>query len=626
MPLQPFINLYLKGDKLVMGKAIAVNVMVNFKKTTTYRKGPSTSSAPRGQLVPGTYYPATKKQNGMYYIPQVDGWVSEKLVSNIKDNTTGSTKPVSKETVKAQEKKAKKEKKKQEQAVASGATSYTENAFAPPTQFGSDQQKSAYEKYVDSTFISGSYGTDKLLLNSLNGVYGIPYQFPETVDRKTDKSAFGAIYAERIINRMPLLMMSPGKVSFMRSYSDGERLAVLDALKGADSGNTTAIGQFISKPGKYYSFEYDSASYWQYVNSMNHSCALYLGIGDVKVSVNGATTDDSGNEYGTPLKSFKWEKAANNKFDSLLISKQDYVCFYTDAETTKNESFSNSTAESQLYSAINSGSDYARELRFILGTQSGLDLMDNNALQEAMRGFDNIISKLTDGSSLINSLKSEFVTIATGGKLMFPQIWSDSEFDQSFDVKLKLRCPCPNKVSWFFDIMVPLNHIIALTLPRIPTTEMVYGSNTTAQRTDTFVNGYMTPFLVRAFYKGLFNCDMGIITSLNISKGKEGSWTLDGLPTEVDVDFTIKDLYSQMAMATESQGKDFLANTTYLNYMANACGISINKPDIERSVDLWMMINGNKWKDRLTGYTWSQKTAQNIRNAAFNLYDGIFKG
>ena len=60
--------------------------------------------------------------------------------------------------------------------------------------------------------------------------------------------------------------------------------------------------------------------------------------------------------------------------------------------------------------------------------------------------------------------------------------------------------------------------------------------------------------------------------------------------------------------------------------MANACGISINKPDIERSVDLWMMINGNKWKDRLTGYTWRQKTAQNIRNAAFNLYGGIFKG
>ena len=117
---------------------------------------------------------------------------------------------------------------------------------------------------------------------------------------------------------------------------------------------------------------------------------------------------------------------------------------------------------------------------------------------------------------------------------------------------------------------------------------------------------------------------MGIITSLNISKGKEGSWTLDGLPTEVDIDLTIKDLYNQMAMATENQGRDFLANTTFLNYMANACGISINKPDLERSVTVWMMTKSNKWKNQLSGYNWRQRTSQTIRNKIFNLYTGVF--
>ena len=37
---------------------------------------------------------------------------------------------------------------------------------------------------------------------------------------------------------------------------------------------------------------------------------------------------------------------------------------------------------------------------------------------------------------------------------------------------------------------------------------------------------------------------MGIVTSLQLSKGKERAWTLDGLPTEVDVTMEIKDLYS----------------------------------------------------------------------------------
>ena len=69
---------------------------------------------------------------------------------------------------------------------------------------------------------------------------------------------------------------------------------------------------------------------------------------------------------------------------------------------------------------------------------------------------------------------------------------------------------------------------------------------------------------------------MGIITDLSLSKGKEGSWTVDGLPTEVDVDLTIKDLYNVMAMTPQDQSYEFMANTTFLNYMANSCGISIN--------------------------------------------------
>ena len=612
-----------------------INKSVTVKSKVIVYKRPTWDAGHVGYLEPLHTYSATKmtESKGWYYISEKGGWAYYNFlkISDVpKPSSSKKSTSVAQDAIKKAQDAAN---KVAQNAVANGTLTPNGNGGysagpnassfgtagstdAPATVFDNAQQRTVYESFLNDEFNKYDEVADGLLVDNLNGVYGIPYQWPESVDPKLPNTGFGSIYAERIVDRMPLLMISPGKVSFMRSYSDGEKSAVLDALAGASSGASTAINDFLKKPGKYYSFEYDSASYWQYVNTMNHACAAYLGIEDVVVNINGVEK---------ALSEFKWEEATNSKFDSLLLSSKDYICFYTDADTTKNESFSNSTAESQLYSSINSASDYARELRFILGTQSGVDFMDNNTLQRAMKSLGDTITKLTDGQTLINNIKNEFVTIATGGKLMFPQIWSDSEFDQSFDVKIKLRCPCPNKISWYLDIIVPINHLIALTMPRIPTTEMVYGNNTTATRTtDTFANGYMTPFLVRAFYKGLFNCDMGIITSLNISKGKEGSWTLDGLPTEVDIDLTIKDLYNQMAMATENQGRDFLANTTFLNYMANACGISINKPDLERSVTVWMMTKSNKWKNQLSGYNWRQRTSQTIRNKIFNLYTGVF--
>lgn len=611
-----------------------INKSVTVKSKVIVYRRPTWDAGHVGYLEPLHTYSATKMtgSKGWYYISEKGGWAYYNFLK-ISDQPKPSSAKVSSKTTQDAIKKAQDAANKVAQnavangtLVANGDGTYsagpnattsgtTASADIPASVFDNAQQRSVYESFLNNEFTKYDEIADGLLVDNLNGVYGIPYQWPESVDPKLPNTGFGTIYAERIVDRMPLLMMSPGKVSFMRSYSDGEKSAVLDALAGAASGVSTAIDDFLKKPGKYYSFEYDSASYWQYVNTMNHACAAYLGIEDVVVNINGVEK---------ALSEFKWEKATNSKFDSLLLSSKDYICFYTDADTTKNESFSNSTAESQLYSSINSTSDYARELRFILGTQSGLDIINNDTVQGALGKMKDVVTKLTDGQTLINNIKNEFVTIATGGKLMFPQIWSDSEFDQSFDVKIKLRCPCPNKVSWYLDIIVPLNHLIALTMPRVPTTEMVYGNNTTATRTDSFANGYMTPFLVRAFYKGLFNCDMGIITSLNISKGKEGSWTLDGLPTEVDVDLTIKDLYTQMAMATENQGRDFLANTTFLNYMANACGISINKPDLERSITVWMMTKSNKWKNQLSGYNWRQRTSQTIRNKIFNLYTGVF--
>ena len=581
---------------------IVINKEVQTTSQTILRENAGTSSRNIGYVDPNVKLRATLDRNGFYFIPEKKGWIMKSRVKLIEDLSANSTQETTEES--------------QDKVIT-----LDKETLDKISQMTPEEKKDIYMQYVNSEYgdtQDAGNVANSLLVDNLSGIYGIPYQFPESVDPRPDsKSSFGSIYAERIITRMPLLMMSPGKVDFMSSYKTGEKKAVLDVLLN-DGDGASDINDFLEKPGKYYTFAYDTENYWKYVNAANQASAIYLGIGDVEIDVNGVKAKAA---------DFKWEKASNNKFDSLLVSNKSYVCFYTDADSSKSESFGNDTTSSQLADKVNDFSSIAKEIQFLVGANTGIDIMQNQSLiDKALSNLHGVVDNFLGGSQIVKDLGEDFVTIASGGKLIFPEIWSDSTFSQSFDVKIKLRCPCPNKVSWFLDIIVPINHLIALTMPRSP-----YGKSIINKDFDQepSVNGYMSPFLVRAFYKGLFNCDMGIITDLSIEKGKEGSWTLDGLPSEVDISMTIKDLYNVMAMSeytTGNQRKSFLNNTTYLNYLANSCGISINKPDLDRSLDLWAMIQKNYWKDKLTGYTWWQKASQGGMNKLYNMYTGVFKG
>ena len=585
---------------------IIISKEVKATSSTGIRKGPDMASELIGFIDTDTVYTATLKRNGYLFLTEIDGWVMEVYLEVVKDLLESSTNMSSEEF--------------QEQLanLDEATKNQIENVLTD------EEKKAIYMQFSNSEYgdvMSTSDAADILLTSDLNGVWGIPYQFTEEVDPpldKNDKSSinFGYVYTDRIINRMPLLIISPGKVDFMQGFKESDVMATLETLITGD--NDTVISDFLSKPGKYYTFSYDESTYWEYVNAMNNACAVYLGIDDVYVRLNG---------YGGKLGGFNWEKCTNKKFDTLLTSSNQYLCFYTDADTTKQETFGNSTQKSQLADKVNSMSDIAKEVQFLIGAHGQGDVLswlNPSEISNINNTISDIVDQYLNESETVKQVAKEFAVIATGGKLIFPEIWSDSEFTQSLDVKIKLRCPCPNKVSWFLDILAPLNMLIALTMPRTPYGKSLAGEDFQAQSSAS--NGYFSPFLVRAFYKGLFNCDMGIITDLSITKGKEGSWTIDGLPSEVDVDLTIKDLYNVMAMTKKDQPTEFLNNTTFLNYLATSCGISINKPDVQRSIDLWLMMNTDYWKEKLTGYSFWQHASEGTRNRLYEIYSGFFRG
>ena len=324
--------------------------------------------------------------------------------------------------------------------------------------------------------------------------------------------------------------------------------------------------------------------------SMLNDQAFYLGIGDYMYSYP-RTVDGKKNGGRAPLKSYDWSRACNSIITGYKNPK-NYIAFYADAQTTISQSATNSLRDSMFSDIFDSMADLAKEVQFLAGPIAGAKISAANPKEfnDTIKQIKDIAKNMTGNSKFFSNLAEAFTTVGKGGRLSFPQMWNDSSFDKgSVTIEQKLRTPDCDKISWYLNIAVPLAHWYCLALPR------GVGSN-----------GYTAPFIIREFQKGISSIDMGIISSLNISLGREDAFTKDGLPTEVDVSATITDLYDAMSMmCVQDGGGEFLNNTSYMNFLAASCGVNINEPDMERVLQHYLILYKNaatskitdRWKD-----------------------------
>ena len=456
-------------------------------------------------------------------------------------------------------------------------------------------------EYIKDYIKSGSGNTNAdsaAFLKSVRGVHGMPYQFLPSADMRLPGCHFGRKYSEKIITRIPLLLMTPGKPKFMASYTVKDKHDLLKYASGIGGKDESIISTLVNggadgkDDGKFYTFEFAYKEYYACVNPMLQRIARFLNIHHKTID-------------GKRLDRYSWENYTNEAFKGFVSSRES-IAFYIDSDTQISESFSNSTGESALASSVNGLSDMGREIQFILGGAAGIEfeaLKEENRT-EVLSDFNNFADKYARiiPKNLMNKVTNGFFTVATGGKMIFPEIWQDSDFSRSYNISIKLRTPESDKFSWFMNIAVPLVHLICLVAPR-----------------QLGANGYQSPFLVRGYYKGFFNCDMGIITSMDIQKGDKGKWTTDGLPTVVDVNFSMKDLYQIMTITQDNKVVDLLKNTALLDYLANMCGININKPDILRTLDIYYTQLVNKATDVVTfnGFLGVEQALSNLAGSIF---------
>ena len=495
----------------------------------------------------------------------------------------------------------------------------------------------------------------KMLIRRNTRLFGLPYQFLPEVDPRIDtiSKTLGRKFAENIIMDAPVITIIPGRPKYLPGTKDkltttqsmilAAKNNDLDPLKIIINDKTKSNEAF-----RYYDFEARYMEYIKYVNILCRTAAAMLEINEKLDGIPLQSYDwskykwNTESAYGTSTtekllnKLFKDPQAAEkyinenyadedysvnlsevsasldkktknqhellyetttNDYDESSLSmfdvlgKCNYVQFYIDPESSFSESVSNTTSESKLKGMFDSGSDMLKELAFMINSGGGdsaafQEFLDNgmDSLAEAIPQFNgSVIGTATSAMSRVLSLTSN---VLKGENVIMPDIYQSSSYDKSYSFTVHLKSPYGTKFGYYMDIVVPLMHLMALGIPK-----------------QTTANTYGSPFLIKAYCDGVCACNLGLVTGISVSKWPtDGTTTVDGLPTEVDVTVTIADLYSDLAMSPQSSPLLFINNDSLLDYLAVTCGLSFTEPD----------------------YSTKLKTAVNtIKNAFLDIDDNI---
>jgi hypothetical protein len=419
-------------------------------------------------------------------------------------------------------------------------------------------------------------------MQSARSIMGLPHQFLYTADERVPGSNFGRLFTENILLDMPLVTIIPGGPKFLagKGITKNDKNSIAQALVDAASKPAEDLGAIIDtvlggKNARYYSFETQYAEYMKYVNTLNSTTATYLGIQNQSIRTGTKSYGD-----------FNWEieqmESDSGKGILDLVGAHGAITFYYEkAGTGMSESNSNSTDKSMLEGAINGASNMSKEAEFLFGVGAGkaFDAMNE---QKAEQKINTITAGLSGDNGMMKNLwtnlKAGVTTTFAGANMLLPEIWKDSTYSRSFSLDINLVTPYGTPEAFFLNIAVPLNFLLGLSMPR------QFGAN-----------AFYAPFLIQAFSTGVFNCSLGIIDSISISRfGPGDSISRIGLPLEIRISLTFKDLYGAMAISNADNYGIFMNNTALLDFIANLTAINLNEPDLTRKLNIFLRTKIDK--------------------------------
>lgn len=440
------------------------------------------------------------------------------------------------------------------------------------------------------------------------GILGVPHQFlPETDNRINNGDWRGREYKETILDRAPIVFFVPGKPKFMEvaGVADDvagaafQKLLNLDSVEEQNEMLEAAMERNKSEM-YYYSFENDFETFCDYVNTLVQYTAAKMGLeGYLAYDLRSKRNNEKG------------------FFESLygdLSGDTDNFAFYVDSSSSYDESGSNVTGDSQLAGSVKSAGQVKREIDFLFGGNSKASTKDLQAnVDSYAEEVKSMFGNLEDGtiSRIINRMTGTFSTVMTGANILFPEIWQDSSFRKNYSIKIKLMSPYGTPKAIMDNIYIPFFCLLALGVPR-----------------QSGKQGYTTPFIIQMFSKGWFNCDLGMVESIDIQKGgSDGNqWSADNLPLEMDITLNVKDLYPTMMMTSKmSSGTAFMNNTGLISYLNVMAGVQINEINIAGNLEAAVssIIGGALNYPARVYNSVTHKFSNNLRNRLQNTFGSL---
>lgn len=262
----------------------------------------------------------------------------------------------------------------------------------------------------------------------------------------------------------------------------------------------------------------------------------------------------------TPEKTSWFDDLAKNA-KSALEDGGSYAVFQVEYTGSISESFSNSTGEINTGGIIKSLAGKTRDLRFDLsGGNIGLGLNMDSVLGYAK----DTVAGFLDGVTL--GLSSIVTTILGDAYTTIPKKWNDSDMSlPQVSYTMKLRSPYGNTFAQLGSIYLPLAMLLAGTLPLA-----------------TGRSSYTSPFLCSLYCQGVQNIKMGMITSLNITRGTSKlGFNKSKRPMGIDVTFTVTDFAELMSAPVNTSVFDkfkisYMDDSTFGIYMTTLCARDMN--------------------------------------------------
>jgi len=473
-------------------------------------------------------------------------------------------------------------------------------------------ENSMGEEITLENIISNINNSSNVVSNINHRLLGIPYQFLDTADaRLNSNDDMGRLFCENIFAEAPIVVIQPGAADFLPDYREHEKEIFQNLLGGIAEGDEnadSALKDLIDdeNESRYFGFKSDYSNYIKYVNLLCRATAQMLGIGDCCPP-----------GLSKPYKSFDWGnyKYFNNytctgdsmnifdnigeEVESTITGSHQYLSLYVDPSTSFSESTSNETAKSALEGKFDEMESKIKEYSFFA------DSMALGGAADTIKGYiTNImdgITNLSPDNTFLNSLLGKGKQqIVYGSNLIFPEIWQDSQYNKSYSISTTFVSPYGDKESIYINCLVPMMHLLALALPK-----------------QTTANTYTSPFLIKMFAKGWFSCEMGMVENIQIDKGPEQSWSVDGLATTLKVTLSVKDLYSQLMISPSNKPFLFFSNNGLIEFLGATCGVDLSMPSIELKVKIAMAVFLNSVTDLPTN--WYRDMKESIYHDIYNL-------